>query len=281
MQIIKLLCEKPRTIEEICCALDMENKGVQKETITKYFSTLREFGCIIKKEKTKFVLKEFPCFIQLNKEDIDTLKLLSSFSKELLSKNQNNKIANIISKIIDKSNNKYISETDKNFIKENIWGKYKEKIEIISDLMQENNIKVEITYKEEKITSKILNFKYRKNKIYLLVFDEKKLINRLLLIDNINNIKALSRSALNVNFAKTTVFKLKGRIAKGYVSPYKDEKITYLENGDIIVENQHTDKNILMKRLIKYFDMCEILSPKNERIEFKNNIDNLIKKYSP
>ena len=104
--------------------------------------------------------------------------------------------------------------------------------------------------------------------------------NKLFLLNDIEAFYDVLQTSVKVNFAKTTIFKLNGRIAKGYTSPYENEIITYLDNGDIIVENKYEDKNILRKRLLKYFDMCEILEPKSEREEFLKELKELVKKYS-
>ncbi len=51
IKILKLMTEKPVALEEIMSFLEEDNSFVNKETISKYFATLRNAGCDIQKEK--------------------------------------------------------------------------------------------------------------------------------------------------------------------------------------------------------------------------------------
>lgn len=277
IQMLKLLFEKPRSLEELLYLFDIQNCPIERKTVTKYFATLRKFGCIITKENNKFVLKKTPFFIELSKSDVKNLNDICLLSKEVLTKNQNNALTKIVNDICIKSNG-YIENNLQN--SNDIYGKYKSKIEDLSKYMYKEAPKVRILYNDEKITAKLRNFKYKEHTIYIMVFDEEKMENRLLLLDDIHKVENLSQVSSKINFAKTTIFKLKGRVAKGYTSPYKDEIITYLDDGSIIVENKYEDKEALRKRLLKYFDMCEILEPKSEREKFIEMLNDYIKKYS-
>ena len=239
---------------------------------------MRKFGCVITKEINKFVLSHSPFFVNFNKEDIRNLNNLYFLSKEVLVKSQHKKLSNIISLLYGKSNNRIVEDDTQSSY--GVFGKYKEKIVMLSNYLYVEAPKVRISYNDEKIIAKLRNFKYKRKNIYIMVFDEEKTENRLLLLDNILNVENLSQISSKMNFAKPTVFKLKGRIAKGYTSPYEEETITYLDDGSIIVENKYEDKKILRQRLLKYFDMCEIIEPESEREEFKKTIDMYIKKYT-
>ena len=104
MKILKLLHQKPRSINEICFELDVDNIGVKKETITKYFSTLRSCGCIVEKREGKFYLLNMPFFINLNKEELKTLAYFQKFSQKFNSKLFEEKIQSALSKLLKLSN---------------------------------------------------------------------------------------------------------------------------------------------------------------------------------
>ena len=62
----------------------------------------------------------------------------------------------------------------------------------------------------------------------------------------------------------SVLFKLKGRLAKSYMLK-KGEML--LETGDdfIIISNKNEDRELLIRRLLRYYDKCEILYPKTCR----------------
>lgn len=78
IKILKLMTEKPVALEEIMSFLEEDNSFVNKETISKYFATLRNAGCDIQKRKNKFYIK-YPVLNFTNTE-LSTLSILQKNS---------------------------------------------------------------------------------------------------------------------------------------------------------------------------------------------------------
>ena len=78
-EVIKLLIQKPYTIEELITLLSEkeDNRNIYtQETIIKYITTLRVMGLNVAKEKRKFVLIKNPKELseKLNEKDLKTLE---------------------------------------------------------------------------------------------------------------------------------------------------------------------------------------------------------------
>ena len=280
LKILKLLSEKPRSTYELLKEL---NDEVYTETISKYFRLLREHGFIIEKRNHKFELLSMPFFVDFSDVDLKTLSKFEIFSHDVSSEKQSEKLNLSIKKILKiapkDSNQKYKNFLSKLYEKR-LFEKYKEKIEKIAPFFEEAPIKAKLIYKNSSYTITPLEFKFTPDKAYLMAFDEDKLVNKRFLLDDIKEITNLFQISNKVFFSQKTVFRLTGRVARGYKSPYENEVIEYLDDGSILVQNSYEDKKVLLKRLLKYFEFCEIISPKSDKDEFIKMIDNLIESYS-
>lgn len=280
LKILKFLSDKPGTMNEILRELDYE---IYPETVSKYFRVLRSYGFIIEKKRHKFELLNMPFFIDFSDSELKSLAAFEVFSKDVASSKQNEKLHSSVRKILavsPKENrqkyNQFLSELNE----KKIFEKYREKIEKITSFFEENPVKIQVIYKKAAHIVTPVELRYKGDKVYLFCFDEAKLTNRQFLLDDIEDVKSMIQKSSKMPFIQKTVFRLNGRVALGYKSPYENEIIEYQDDGSIIVTNSYEDKNLLLKRLLKYFEFCEILSPKADREEFIEMIDNLIESYS-
>ncbi len=282
MKILKLLAQKPRSMNELCAALELDGHEIGYDTISKYFSTLREFGCIITKKNCKFELEALPFFIDLNQNDMEILADFAMFANQTCQIKQIRGVKNSLNKIL-----KMTSQECKNHYNRHMALKSSERlnlkcadtIEKLSYFIEENNQKIKIIYRTMPFIVTPLCIRYLGNKVYLMAFNENKLINEQFLLDDISEIQNHVQISNRQSFISATVFKIKGRLVKNY-RPYEGEEIEYQKDGSAVVINKFEDKNVLRLRLLKYFDACEILSPQKERDEFIKLVDNLIKNYN-
>ena len=80
-----------------------------------------------------------------------------------------------------------------------------------------------------------------------------------------------------INSTGAVTFKLTGRLAHSYVLKEGDIVIQH-ETDSIIVSNSIEDKDLLLKRLIRYYDACEILYPtvmREKMLNLINEMENL------
>ena len=84
IKILKLLVERPLSINEILEKLEEDDIFINKETVSKYFMTLRYAGCDIQKARSKFYIK-YPV-LHFNDTELETLAHFDIISKNLNSK---------------------------------------------------------------------------------------------------------------------------------------------------------------------------------------------------
>lgn len=282
MKVLKLLHQKPLRLDELCYELDASELGVNKETITKYFSTLREVGCVIEKSEGKFWLKHLPFFVDFNKRELETLAIFQKFAQKLHQKKLNEKLQSALSKILKMTDVSVHINYHQilNSIKfEDIYYKNKEKLELLSNFFDENAQKLKIKYRSENYKILPKCFKFNKINAYLFAFNEESKKYQNFLLDDIEEIVSLIQNTSAQNFASVTVFKITDRLASGYTL-YENELIHEIERGVKIVTNKTQDKKELHSRLLKYGEFCEIISPKDEKEIFKRELDEMIKNYS-
>ena len=77
---------------------------------------------------------------------------------------------------------------------------------------------------------------------------------------------------------QVAVFVLKNPLSKRYEAR-DNETIQQNNDGTITVTNKNENKDLLLSRLLRYQDLCEIKQPKVYREEFKQIINDTLKNY--
>ena len=104
---------------------------------------------------------------------------------------------------------------------------------------------------------------YKRGKAVLIAYDQKDNDYKEFVLENITDVKQKPQKQVKGS-PSSVLFKLKGRLAKSYMLK-KGEML--LETGDdfIIISNKNEDRELLIRRLLRYYDKCEILYPKTCR----------------
>ena len=281
IKILKMLTEKPLSMDEILLGLESEDIFINKETITKYFKTLREAGCTIEKRKNKFYIK-YP-ILGFSPDELETLAGFEKIASNINSKANYGAFCKFLEKIFTLANadeyEKYKkislkTKQNKAFWSEKISSKYKEKIETLSRFMYENSSVINIIYENKNYSITPLSFCYYKDSVSLLGYDNKKNVNKNFTLDKLTDIKGTPITATGKDFGLSTTFKITGRLKKSYT--LKEGEIAVESEEGLIITNNKEDKKELFNRLLKYGDCCEILYPKNDRENFINLVENLI-----
>lgn len=281
IKILKLMTEKPVTVEEILSTLEEDNSFVNKETISKYFTTLRNAGCDIQKRRNKFYIK-YP-ILNFPDNELGVLSAFQKIAKNLCTKSDYSEFLKFMDKLftltdtdeIKRYKAVFYSMEDKNLID---ISKFKDKIETISNFMGDNARKIKITVENKTYTVVPLKFHYLKNSVCLYAYDVKENINKNFPLSLLHDIKQTPLSAQSTDFSLSTTFKITGGLKNTYqikegeiISPFEDY---------IVVTNKKEDKEQLFKRLLRYGTNCEILYPKSDREKFKNLVKYLILNHS-
>ena len=268
-----------------------------KEVILKYISTLRTAGYDISKPMSSnnynYELNKSPVLIELSTEQIENIALLFYYAKSL---HQNKIIDNYNSflkkikkfipekqvQLLNKELKKQGENRETDFFKH---APYEELIKKIENYLKENQ-RVSIKYrlscnKEEKqIILEPNNIKYDQKEVYISGYNPITDQTHSIKLRQIVEIKQLPTKSQYNQILSPITFKLKGQLAKVY-RPYENEKITSdnEKSNTLTVTAYVDDKDILIKRLLKYGENCEVLYPEHARNDIIQIINKTLKNY--
>ncbi len=273
LETLKVLTKQPLSPDEMLRYLESTtNNFYRKELILKYLNTFRLLNINIEKINGKYFIKKNPDPVHLDKNDLAIMLFIKNYINNIGYESFKNNIFESL-EIIERS---FSGETDRLAKTLNI-KPYKPKKN--PDIKDKNIIKfekycndklrIQIKYKNydsnEVISYKLspLNVIYKKGKAVLIAYDNKDNDYKEFILENI---VAVSQSPQKQQKASpsSVLFKLYGRLAHSYMLK-KNE--TVIESGDdyIIISNNSEDRELLIRRLLRYFDKCEILYPKSCR----------------
>jgi len=268
-----------------------------KDVILKYISTLRMAGFSITKPSASndycYVLNKAPVQIDFSEEEIKTLRMLKSFAQSFQQKKFLTNYYSFVEKLKRYMNEEQIKKLNEEFAKktenqEKIKDKFKDYGDLIKKIEQYivENQRVEIKYRtkqdeQEKIAvTKLQKIKYHADSVKLLYYDLVSGQMNTIKINDITNIKQLPSISGEKQLLNPVIFKIKGRLAKAY-RPYEKEKLTDpdLKTGEITVTSYTDDMEVLLRRLLKYGENCEVLYPKQVRNKMINFISRTLENY--
>jgi len=262
-----------------------------KEVILKYISTLRIAGYEISKPTTvnnyNYELNKSPVLIELSNDQIKNLVVMLHYAESL---HQNKIIDNYHSflkkirkfitanqvQILNKELKKQRENLKADFF---IHARHEELIKKIEKFKTENQrlsikYKLPCAKKEKQIVLELKNIKYDKQEVYIAGYNPITEQLHTIKLNQIVAIKQLPTKTQYNQILSPVIFELKGQLAKVY-RLYENEKVSPSEenpNALTIMANTD-DKDILIKRLLKYGENCKIIYPKhvqNEMIEIIN-----------
>ncbi len=290
LEILKILIKKPVSADELIKIIENRNNIeniYNKETLLKYFNTLELVGLKIRKRKedSKYSLENLPVEINLTENEIKVLCLIEGYVRKLYQKR------------LEKTFDEFLENLERCFSKETTFiynsiktnNKMKTDIDFLNNAalirqfeqycIESQKLKIEYSNKSDEATEIFIVepkcIEYEADRVYVLVYNPAIAQNQKLLLDNIKNITQLPQKTGAYNTPNTVIFELKGRLAKSYKLK-TDEKIINSSPECIIVSNFSEDKDILLKRLLKYGENCVILQPKSAQKEFLELVSKIL-----
>lgn len=252
--------------------------------INKYINALKVFGVKIRKEKHKYKLESSLYSVEYGAGDLKALSLIVGASKNLPDENIAENIEKLKSNLFLRMSNS--SKNTFNFLSTNkdfsfFYTDLKDQIKQCKNYCRDNVI-LDITYlkRNKDIHSKCKpkEVTYDVKTAYLNAYDIVKKENIEIALPNILSINILPNRSSSYESTTTVVYKLKGRLAKTY--KLKDgEKLQDKKDGEIIVSNSGEPLDKLFSRLMRYADLCEIITPKFIRNDMVNLINETLKLY--
>lgn len=292
METLKFLVKNNASVQEIINhfeKIDPNNRIYTSEVIIKYINTLKVFGYRFVKNKDKYVLLNFPDQIDFNEEELKTICLIEDLAKAF----PEEKIKEDINKFLQSLERRFSENTRilaNKIIKPTCvtldynYEKYAGKIIKYEKYCQEGQ-KLKITYKllcesETSIIAEPKEIKYKKDEVFLCVYNSLTAQIQDLNFNNIKEIKQLPIRSNETNILSTSTFRLKDGLAESY-RLHDGEKLLNLEsNGSKVILNSKEDKSSMLKRLMRYGFNCEVISPKSLRQEMSEIITNTLKNYN-
>lgn len=294
--ILFLLNKEKNTLNELIEKISDDkiiSRTFTKEVIIKYINTLKFSGIDVVKmnEKgiTSYHLRKAPFLMEFSEEEIKTLAiiqnhinylyqphLISSFNRYL------EKLSCFISDEAFELFEKYKNEATKD-----ISDSYKQFANIIK-LIEEYCISKQtilVTYSPlegliQKITFEPEKIEYNNQKVYIYGINPKIHQKQYLQFDYIIDIKQLPNKSKHFNYNTNVTYRLTGKLAKQY-RLYENETIINKTSKpySIIISANSANVDVLLHRLLRYGQYCEVLSPAKERAKMSSIINSLLDQY--
>ncbi len=264
---------------------DKKLNNLVQVVLNKYINALRIFGVKIKKEKNKFKLESSLYISEYSIDNIKAMSILTNANINIPDKDINKNISELVNNIVLRM------DIQRRNILNSLLGKYnftfyftniKDQIEQCKKYCKDN-VLLEINYinkkKEERCICKPKEIKYTIKTAILSCYEVKKKEIIEIALPNIISIDELPNRTTSFESTTTVVYKLTGRLAKTYKLK-ENEKLDKIEEDSITIINTGEPRDKLFARLMRYADLCKIITPKYIRSDMINLINDSLKNYN-
>ena len=269
LKTLNVLLEGNYTMAEILEKLNSkENEPVfNNSTVSKYINTCRFCGIDIIKVHNKYHVIKFPFGLMLDDEEVGLIQTL----KEAVTDEMPKKSCQEFQALVDKLNrcaNKKITRVEKN--------QYNTIFEAFEKAIN-NRKKVRLLFKNRiELVGIPVTILREKGKTFFKVFCKNRL--RMIDISRLSAVHITEESFIGYMDEQSVVYNLKGNLAKRY-EIREDEKILNSSGGVITITNNSKNLDMLISRLMRYDNLCEIVAPADARKEIKMIIEDTLKNY--
>lgn len=290
LETLKFLSKNNASIQDIIKyfeKIDSNNRIYTNEVISKYLNTLKVFGFRLIKSKDKYILLDSPYQFNLNESDLKVIYLIEKYASFFPEEKIKAEIHTFLQELEKhfSNNTRLIANSLKKphfeisgpaFVKSS---KIKEYEKYCLD-----GQRLKVTYKkignrENSIIVEPNEIKYVEDKAYFNIYNPLLAQFQDIEFNDIIKIEQLPSKSNPNNMLSSVTFELKDRLAKAYKLHEGEKAIQKKENGNIVVLNQTEDRTLLLKRLMRYGENCEIILPKSLRSEMKELVRSTINNY--
>jgi len=291
LETLKILSKDSASIQDIINyfeKFDPNNRVYTNEVILKYINTLKVFGFRFVKKKDKYILLNAPHQFDFNEDNLKAISLIEKFSEFLPEENIKKEIDEFLQELEKRfsDNTKLLLNRIKKPVFINLEFDYKKYSTQIKEYEKYclGGQRLKITYTlSQKTESSIMvepnEIKYKGSEIYLSVYNPVLAQVQDINFDSILKVEQLPLKSNRANMLSSVTFQLKDRLAKVY-KLHDGEKLLQIKSDcSIIILNQTEDRTLLLKRLMRYGENCEVISPKSLREEMKELIKSALNNY--
>lgn len=272
LELLKELIKHPLTPTELLkCIEDSTDNNFRQELVLKYINTLRLLNLNVIKINGKYCLQNSIEKIDYNKQDLSMFLFLQNYSKKINHEYLKDNLIEVL-QLLERT----FPYKTKKLISSNKISTYhiKKPLEIRDGNIKkyekycEDRQKIDIIYRNENLEEIFyrlapVNVIYKKGKAVLVTYNSTENSYIEFFVENIISSKQSPQKHPN-NYSASVLFKLKNRLAKSYIVK-KGEIILEYTDDYVIVSNKTEDKELLIRRLLRYYDQCEILYPESCR----------------
>lgn len=273
MQVIKtlqVLLEGNFTMSELIEKLNQneEEPVFNNSVISKYINTCRYCGIEIPKIHNKYFVTSMPFGLELTNTDINLLESMQNLVKnEMTSKY--NKLFNSFVEKLNRYSNKKIARVEK--------ATYQLTSELFENAVTDKR-KIQLMLKNRVIMECIpIKITEVKGKTYFNVFYK----NRERMIDSarVSGLEVMKQKFLQNFNDESVIFLIRDDLAARY-DLRENEQYTKTDRiGWKAISNRGENKEVLLSRLLRYDNKCEIVSPQSYRDEMKQILDSALSNY--
>ncbi len=290
LETLKFLYKKNASVQDIINhfeKIDPNNRIYTNEVILKYINTLKVFGFRFIKQKDKYVLLNSPDRFNFDKDDLKSLYLLENSAKlmpeEKLKEEINNFLHELEKRFDDNTRLLSHSITKPDFINFLDYTKFQKQIkEYEKYCLDGQRIKVVYKTKTETQTASMVEpneIKYLGNEVFLSVYNPISAQIQDINFNSIIKVEQLPLKSKAKNMLASVTYKIKDNLARAYKLREGEKLLQINPDGSVIILNQQEDQSLLLKRLMRYGENCEVISPKNLREEMKQLIKSTLRNY--
>lgn len=251
-----------------------------KDTLLKIINTLRASGFKISKKESKYFVSEMPWEWDLPEKYSEILHNFGFFTKNLgqeeLTEGYKLFLRNLLKYLPQKSFAPLLQEK----YDEKIFIKYQKHLQFIKKIGQakKNNCRIKIVFGEESCVFDTYFIEYESSSVFVSGYSVKEHENKKINIAEVKSIKQLPQKSSGMFFPSCVTFQIKGRLVKSY-NLRENEKLIAFDKDKLIIVNKGEDKKMLLRRLLKYKDLCEIIASESFREEFVTMLKKTISSY--
>lgn len=292
-ETLKFLVKRPASVPEIVKYLESldpdDPKGYSKAVVYKYLTTLKFAGITLVSKKCKYEVKDLPFKINFSDDNLKALAILNNVLETIPEKDLSEKISEFFYQLkMRYSLDVEKFEEKKNSVKQtlNITKPTKEQAKTLQEYEDYccRKFRLQISYYDlnGEVESSIfepLDVKFEDKQVLLCAYCTKTNTFFELNSKQIIEIKQTPSKSLGKFFSSTTVFKLKGRLAKVYTLRNEEQIIGNDSDGNLMISNKKEPKDKLFLRLMRYADKCEVMTSKRDREFMIKEIDSALRNY--
>lgn len=291
LETLKVFSKSKASIQDVLRhfeKVDPHNKIYTNEVILKYINTLKVFGFRFVKEKDKYILLNSPTRFNFDKNDLSAIYTLEKCSQQFHEEKLQNEIEKFLQdleKCFSEDTKLLFQEVSKSELDANIfdYSIYVDKIkEYEQYCIDQQRLKITYKNRDNSEISEVVEpneIKYFDNNIYLSVYEPISAQVRDIDFNFIIKIIQMPQKSNSSCLYTSVTFQIKDRLANAY-KLHENEKLLQMKpDGSHVILNQKEDRVLLLKRLMRYGENCEILSPQALKNEMKELIKSMLANY--